>query len=207
METKKIAFMNQKGGVGKTTLIKATANYLSGVKKKSIAAIDCDIQQSLKGIYDKDIELFSEEKSFDVIACDLEELKETLDILEDKTDIEYYLIDLPGQLNDNRLLEVFDNIDVYITPFSYDRETFQSTHTFASVLKQINPESQIYFVPNKIKGSVKYDLKKQVDAALEEFGIITSQINDLVAYQRLRLYHLDKKMEEEIGEMLKFLKL
>lgn len=207
MKTKKIAFMNQKGGVGKTTLLKAVANYLSIKGKRRVVGVDADIQQSLKTIYDEDISLFSEEKSFDVVAVNLAQVTEALEHLEANTDIEYYLIDLPGQINDDRLIALMQTINIYITPFSYDRETIDSTGTFAKVLKHYNPSAEIYFVPNRIKKAVTYKEREETDELLSQFGTVTSEISDIVSYQRLRLFEIDDRIEREISKMLRFLKL
>lgn len=192
--------MNQKGGVGKSTLLKAVANFLSKEENK-LAVIDADVQRSLKTTYEEDLSIYGEEGPFEVVARDLDQVIETVEILKAKTDIEHYLIDLPGNLNNDTLLEVFQYFDHYVTPFFYDRESFQSTIVFASVLKKINSGANIYFVPNRVKKTVRYSIKEKVDAALGEMGTVLPPIPDLVAYQRLRFFEIPEGIEREIGNL------
>lgn len=195
--------MNQKGGVGKTTLIKGAANYLSGQSAK-IACIDADIQKSLKMIYDEDVSLFENEKRFEVIDRSLDTVVETVEILQDQTDIEYYLIDLPGNLNDNRLIELFKVFDNYLVPFFYDRETYQSTLVFAKVIKHINPDCNLVFVPNRVKSNVKYKIREGVKEELSKYGAVAHAVSDLVGYQRLRFFENNARVNEDMEKILHY---
>ena len=59
-----IAFANQKGGCGKSTLCLLLANYLAW-KKKSVCIIDTDIQQSLVLQRKDDEEFLDDEDTLD----------------------------------------------------------------------------------------------------------------------------------------------
>ena len=60
-----IAFANQKGGVGKTTLCILFADYLAW-KKKDVVLLDADDQRSVTTKREKDVEFFGEEPPYEV---------------------------------------------------------------------------------------------------------------------------------------------
>ena len=60
-----IAFANQKGGVGKTTLCILFADYLAW-KKKGVVLLDADDQRSVTTKREKDVEFFGEEPPYEV---------------------------------------------------------------------------------------------------------------------------------------------
>jgi chromosome partitioning protein len=75
-----------------------------------------------------------------------------------------------------------------ICPFSYDEFSFESTVPFALVLKKINERVRILFVPNRIKANVKYEIKSEVNEALNQIGTVTEAIGDRIDFQRTNTF-------------------
>ena len=173
---------NQKGGAGKSTLTLLLANYLTLTKKCKVTVMDMDYQQSIAQKYEK-AKILENKEPYEVIAASLEHypaMSET--IKENPKDI--VLIDLPGKLDDDGLIEIFETADLVICPFAYDELSFESTVFFSLVLRKINPEVSIAYVPNRIKANVKYETQVDVDKQLSNFGKITSPIPDRIDFQR-----------------------
>jgi chromosome partitioning protein len=71
-----------------------------------------------------------------------------------------------------------------LCPFSYDEFSFDSTILFSVVLKKINKDVPVFFVPNRVKGNVKYETQTEVEHQLIRFGSLTAAISDRVDFQR-----------------------
>lgn len=178
-----IVFGNQKGGAGKSTLATLCGNYLSLVKKRNVVVIDMDYQRSIYSRYEEE-KILENETPYEVIELDLDKFPQVYPKLKEQKDT-FVIIDLPGKLDDENLMPVLQHADVFIIPFSYDKQTYQSTTLFNLVTSKLNPEAKKFFVPNRIKGSVKYDTKEAVDKDFSEYGVITKSINDSVNFQRI----------------------
>jgi chromosome partitioning protein len=97
----------------------------------------------------------------------------------------YVIFDLPGKIDDNNLVTVYQNADLVICPFSYDKLTFESTLVFTQVIRHINVDVPIVFLPNRLKMSVNYTIREKVDNVLSDYGVIAPAVTDRVALQRL----------------------
>jgi len=177
---------NQKGGAGKSTLTLLLANYLTLAKKCVVTVIDMDYQQSIAQKYEK-AKLLENTASYEVIAAGLEDYPDMQEVLSATAD-QLVLIDLPGKLDDDGLIPVFQSADLVICPFAYDEFTFESTVLFSVVLQKINPKTVIIYVPNRIKANVKYETQKDVDEQLGKFGHITAPIPDRIDFQRTNTF-------------------
>ncbi|MBT2560117.1 ParA family protein [Pedobacter sp. ISL-68] len=173
---------NQKGGAGKSTLTLMLANYLTQAKKCAVTVIDMDYQQSIAQKFEK-AKLLENAEPYEVIAANLENYPDMLEILKASGD-QVVLIDLPGKLDDDGLIPVFKSADLVICPFAYDEFSFDSTILFSVVLRKINPDVTISYIPNRIKANVKYDTQVEVDEQLSKFGNISSAIPDRIDFQR-----------------------
>ena len=174
---------NQKGGAGKSTLTLLLANYLTLAKKCIVTVIDSDYQLSLSQKYEK-AKLLENPELYEVIAASLEDFTVMNEVFaENKKEI--ILIDLPGKLDDDGLIPIFKSADLVICPFAYDEFSFESTILFSVVLRQINPQVPISYVPNRIKANVKYETQKEVDEQLRKFGKVAESIPDRVDFQRV----------------------
>ncbi|WP_443938823.1 ParA family protein [Pedobacter sp. MW01-1-1] len=178
---------NQKGGAGKSTLTLLLANFLTLVKKRKVTVIDMDYQQSLAQKFEK-AKSVEHPQQYEIIAAGLEHFPSMYTIL--SQDMEHIvIIDLPGKLDDDGLIPVFSAADLILCPFAYDEFSFDSTVLFSVVLKKINPTGQLIFIPNRIKGNVRYDTAEDVQAQLSKFGKITATISDRVDFQRTDTFH------------------
>ncbi|RDC54324.1 ParA family protein [Pedobacter chinensis] len=174
---------NQKGGAGKSTLTLLLANYLSQVRRRRITVLDMDYQQSIVTKYEK-AKVLENPEPYEVIPCDLKHFPVLLEAIQRKKG-ELLLIDLPGKMDDDGLIPVFLSADLILCPFNYDEFSVDSTLLFAMVTQRINNHAPLLFVPNRIKTTVRYETRQQVDQVLERFGKLCPGIADRVDFQRL----------------------
>ncbi|TKC08012.1 ParA family protein [Pedobacter polaris] len=177
---------NQKGGAGKSTLTLLLANFLTLAKKRTVTVIDMDYQQSIAGKYEK-AKLLENAEPYEVIAASLEHYPVMLSILTQNKE-QIVIIDLPGKLDDDGLIPVFQSADLVICPFAYDEFSFDSTVLFSVVLKKINANAPINYIPNRIKGNVKYETQKEVEEQLSKFGDISTPLPDRIDFQRTNTF-------------------
>jgi len=179
-------FGNQKGGVGKSTLTVLSANYLTLAKDREATIIDMDYQQSIAQKYDK-AKILENAEPYEVLPSTLDTYPILHNVLS-KNKSHAVLIDLPGKLDDDGLIPVFQSADVMICPFSYDEFTYESTVLFTVVFKRINPKARIFFIPNRIKANVKFEIMAEVNEQLAKFGQITAPIPDRIDFQRINTF-------------------
>ncbi len=174
---------NQKGGAGKSTLTVLLANYLSATKGCTVTVLDMDYQQSISQKFEK-AKILENEEHYQVLAFSLHDFPQMEGTIL-RNPKELVLIDLPGKLDDDGLIRVFKAAEIAICPFSYDEFSFESTVPFALVLKKINPDVQVLFVPNRIKANVRYEIKEEVNEQLNQIGMVTAAISDRIDFQRI----------------------
>lgn len=177
---------NQKGGAGKSTLTLLLANYLTESRQKPVTVIDMDYQQSLVQKFDR-AKVLENAEPYGVHAMALDQFPKRKKELKDNAEV-LFLIDLPGKLDDDGLIEVFKAADLVICPFSYDEFTFESTVFFSLVLKRIKPALTIVYVPNRVKANVKYEIMADVNEQLALLGEVTDGIPDRIDFQRATTY-------------------
>ncbi|HMI04866.1 MAG TPA: ParA family protein [Pedobacter sp.] len=177
---------NQKGGAGKSTLTLLLANYLTSVRNCKVTVIDMDYQQSIVQKYQK-AKLLENAEPYEVLAANLEQFPAMLSVLNENPN-DLVLIDLPGKLDDDGLIPVFQSADLVLCPFCYDEFSFQSTILFAVVLQKINPAVDISFVPSRIKANVRYETMTEVDEQLGNFGMVSLPIPDRVDFSRVNTF-------------------
>lgn len=182
-----IVVANQKGGVGKTTICILLANYFAYLQKKETVCIDFDPQGSLYYKYKEDESIYSDKLGYPVIKKDLNQSRPLLQRLADSDNNGIVIIDTPGSFDNDNVIPIFQSADLIICPFSYEQTTFESTYVFVKVIKRLNIKADIIFIPNRLKTNVKYSLIESVNKILEQFGTITSEIDDLITFQRLSL--------------------
>lgn len=177
---------NQKGGAGKSTLTLLLANFLTQVKNCKITVVDMDYQQSISQKYDK-AKLLENDEPYEVVEASLESYPVLRRILGNNPK-EIVLIDLPGKLDDDGLIPVFNSADLVICPFAYEESTFESTVLFTVVLKKINPKMAMVFVPNRVKANAKFEIMQEVNEQLSKFGHITGILPDRIDFQRTNTF-------------------
>ncbi len=199
----KITIANQKGGAGKTTHCMLFANYLTLEKSKEVLVLDLDFQSTIKATWDEDREKFDNDPLYEVLDLDLDQSAALKKKLENVNG--YCIIDLPGKMDDDNLVPVYQNSDLVICPMKYDRKTFKATHVFAQVVKAINPNLPIVFLPNEIDSRVKYLNKVECDTVLSEFGVMAPPISRLVAYERIDTLDIPEGAKPELFRAYDFI--
>jgi chromosome partitioning protein len=177
---------NQKGGAGKSTITLLLANYLTGAKQREVTIIDMDYQQSIAQKYER-AKLLENTEPYTVVAASLEHFPGMKNIMSTNAR-QVVLIDLPGKLDDDGLIAVFESADLVICPFSYDEFSFESTILFSVVLRKINAKVPLVYVPNRVKANVKYETRMDVDQQLAKLGSVTSTLPDRVDFQRVSTF-------------------
>lgn len=169
-----ITFGNQKGGVGKTTLAIAFANYIKQNSDKNISVLDFDFQNSFFKQFEEDKKagltpLYEVEKigkenfKFTQDTAILQQLKESADI---------FLFDTAGNINgDYAQLLLYS--DVIIIPYQYSPNDMRSTVTFVGALLEVlNVKSKLLFVMNNMRKDDNYTLKSLMESDFERVGTV-----------------------------------
>jgi chromosome partitioning protein len=201
-----IAFGNQKGGAGKTTLCALLANYLALEKQVPVLVLDMDVQQSLMTLRNRDA-IAQSDMPYPIQRMQLAEYPQYRSIL-NKSDA-YVLMDLPGTLNDVDLRTILQDADYIICPFRYDFISVVSTLDFTDVVQVYAPQKMknkdIFYVPNIVKAQVTYDQQLKTNALLSETGVITSSIPDRVCLQRIKTNTLTPEQKDLVGFTFNFI--
>lgn len=177
---------NQKGGAGKSTLTLLLANYLTLAKKCAVTILDMDYQQSIAQKFEK-AKILENAEPYQVLAANLDVYPDMREVLNANGE-QIVLIDLPGKLDDDGLIPVFQSADLVICPFAYDEFSFESTVLFSVVLRSIHPKVKITYIPNRIKANVRYETKMEVDEQLSKFGVVTESLPDRIDFQRTNTF-------------------
>lgn len=177
---------NQKGGCGKSTIALLLANFFTLGKQVKVTLIDMDYQQSIAQKFEK-AKVLENEAPYEVIPAQLAHYPMLKELIR-KSAKEVVMIDLPGKLDDDGLIPVFQSADLLISPFSYDEFSFDSTVLFAIVLRKINPDMPIIFIPNRVKANVRYETQQEVNEQLAKLGAITPPLPDRIDFQRVTTY-------------------
>lgn len=177
---------NQKGGCGKSTVALLLANFLTLVQKLKVTLIDMDYQQSIAQKFEK-AKVLENEPPYEVIPAQLSHYPVLQELIR-RSAGEVVMIDLPGKLDDDGLIPVFQSADLLISPFSYDEFSFDSTVLFAIVLRKINPKIPILFIPNRVKANVRYETQLEVNEQLAKLGLITPSLPDRIDFQRVNTF-------------------
>jgi len=178
---------NQKGGAGKSTLTMLLANYLTMIKEFKVTVLDMDYQRSIFTLYER-AKILENPELYEVIEAEAEYFPTVFEILKKQTD-RIILIDLPGKLDDNSLVPVYQAADLILIPFVYDAMTYDSTIVFSIVMRKINPDVKFVYVPTRIKTNVKYETKQDVDKEFGTFGAVTEAITEKIDFQRVNTQH------------------
>lgn len=193
-----VTFANQKGGVGKTTLCAAFANYLvtMGVR---VIVIDCDFQHSIVKRRSVDIRKYGEENlPYEVVAFnanDKDGMAALMEKLRNDPSIDIVLMDSPGSLKADGLSTMFANSDFIIVPFHYDVTTVPSTATFLMFVNRLKEavggrmNARLIMVPNMNDGRVgkKTELLmwEKTQETFSRYGMVTDKIPKRADMERI----------------------
>lgn len=202
-----ITFANQKGGVGKTSLLILFSHYLSALRKDKILMIDADHQRSLLNQRKVDQENFPDcDFGGDIIELNLEEPSVVGEFMEElRGETEPVLIDAPGNLTEPGLIQVLAYSDVIVVPYQYENKVLESSGTFISVIAQLREKLEIspklFFVPNRIKTGVGLKNEKshwaEIDEIFARHGTVTPLVKDLVCFSRVNTITITKEQSEQ----------
>lgn len=181
-----VAFANQKGGVGKTTLCVCFANYLSA-KGLKVSIVDCDRQQSIARCRKRDLETHADViPPYVVTGHRIIDRKVMYDIIKDiyqnHTD-EIVLIDCPGSMTEDWIIPLLCNTDVLVIPYHYDNITISSTSEFILFADRINKSAKkanpmsLFLIPNlqdkRIGRKEEIERWEKIRRSYSEYGVVT----------------------------------
>lgn len=204
-----ISFANQKGGVGKTTLLVLFANYLAS-KGERVLVVDADHQKSAFYLREEDLKQFPDQETpYEIIEQSLEDpIEVTRTLRELNQQGGYILVDTPGNLTEQGLLQVFSLSEYIIVPYQYERKSLDSTGTFVHVMAQLKEALKkakrevpsLLFIPLRIKlgEGLKHEKEvwAQTDEALLNHGEVLPQIKEASCLKRVNTLILFKDQEK-----------
>lgn len=193
-----IVFGNQKGGCGKTTNCIQFANYLAEKGIDSLV-LDLDFQQSIADRRKEDLEMYDNEPRYEVIHTSIEQVASVIKDFGTVND-GHLIIDLPGKLDDDTLTSILQSADVVVCPFRYDKLTMDSTALFIKVLEYLKVKAKLFFLPNNINKSIRYETKQQVIEILSNIGFVTKEIPSRVAMERVNTLVINNEAVEVVTE-------
>lgn len=208
-----VLFVNEKGGVGKSTLCISFACYLA---KRGIDCwvYDTDPQQTLVTARQEDQ---AKEPSiplpFEVSFSPITKLVDKLTLL--KNDKRIYLLDLPGASLSSVSLNFIYEAKMIVVPFKYERFIMQSTEAIFNVLNDMrgnfpNTELTTMLVPNNINPSVgtKEEREKEWPQWRESLGpnaIFAPTIKDRSCMKRKSTLYMTKDEELLVKDSFDFM--
>ena len=168
-----VAVSNQKGGVGKSTMLVALASLLNYTMDKSVAIVDCDAtQRSLFNLRERDKEMVERNKRYMTLleeqrlrGCKIypikrvkpEDARAAAGEFAKTGEYDIIFIDLPGSMDVPGVLQTIFNVDYVLTPIAADNFVMDSSFSFASSVvrflaeKKGIPLKDIYMFWTKVK--------------------------------------------------------
>lgn len=171
-----VTFGTQKGGVGKTTLAVAFANYLSIVKKKKVHVFDFDYQKSFYNKWKED-EVLDLPKLYDVEIVEDEKAEMIFEyqrICDMSASEDIYIVDLAGTL-DERYLDILSMSDFVVVPFEYSDVSTKSTITFINIMLQLESSAEMIFIRSRYDKGYFYKNQEGMDNEIKKYGKIISE--------------------------------
>lgn len=203
MKNRIIAFANLKGGVGKTSICIAFANYLT-LARIPVVVVDADsLQQNIVAFREKEKEKFKDsEEPWKVLSLEttysndkekkeiVNKIKETLTGL--KQVPATILIDCPGNASDDALKYIYNAADYLVIPMDFSEFTVHSTKTFAELIQAMKDggltKAKLFFQPNKFDERRKQLSREEVKHILKKYGVIGTRINNRADIERISTY-------------------
>ena len=203
-----VAVSNQKGGVGKSTMLVTLASLLNYSMDKSVAIVDCDsTQRSLFNLRERDMEMVEKNKKYMVLleeqrlrGCRIypirqakpENARQVAGELAAKADFDIVFIDLPGSMDISGVLQTIFNVDYVLTPIAADNFVMDSSFSFASSVvrflaeKKGIPLKDIYMFWTKVKRRSNVEVLKNYSELMEKAGlkVLKSSIPELCRYEK-----------------------
>lgn len=193
-----VAVSNQKGGVGKSTMLVALASLLNYTMDKSVAIVDCDAtQRSLYNLRERDKEMVEKNKRYMTLleeqrlrGCKIypikrvrpEEARATAGEFAETGEYDIIFIDLPGSMDVPGVLQTIFNVDYVLTPIAADNFVMDSSFSFASSVlrflaeKKDIPLKDIFMFWIKVKRRSNLKVLKNYSELMEKGGIESIEI-------------------------------
>ena len=197
-----ITFGTQKGGVGKTTIAIALANYLALDKKRKVFAYDFDSQKSFYKRWEIDNKNSELPQLYEVKVVDTEadlpfDNVEDLQILKESQDI--HLFDLGGML-DAKYSWLLCYSDILVIPFEYSTVSIESTMVFVDVVgRGLESEASLVFIRNRYDKNYKYPNQEYMDNILQDYGeLVPTPIYKRNDLQKINTREFKKDMKDAI---------
>lgn len=189
-----VAFANQKGGVGKTTLCALFANYLT-LRKHKVVVVDCDNQRSFVAKRERDLKKYPEtEPPYEVRSLDVTNTeKVATEVLRLKKEDAVVLLDTPGNLAQAGLVQLLAVTDFLIVPYQFESTSIQSTGIFITFVhrlrRQLHREiGQMVFVVNnwdaRFGRKTELDLYAKTENSLTKLGKVAPRIGHRADIER-----------------------
>ncbi|MCS6832071.1 MAG: ParA family protein [Flammeovirgaceae bacterium] len=191
MSAKIISFANQKGGVGKSTLLLLTAAALHRRTNKKVLVIDCDPQKSIHDVYTQE---GGNSEAFDVISFNWRQPKpevnfdKTIALAEKKYDVIF--LDIPGKLDGREIYFSILVSDIVIVPIVASALDIKATIDFLKTLPQIREikekegfKLEVYGVINKKDQTYEHKRLKEL-TGIGGLQLFYSPLSNLVRYKR-----------------------
>lgn len=171
-----VTFGTQKGGVGKTTLAVAFANYMATVEQKKVHVFDFDYQKSFYNKWKED-EVLDMPKLYEVEIVEDDTVEEIFDfqkICDMSASEDIYIVDLAGTL-DERYLDILSYSNFVVVPFEYSDVSTKSTITFINIMLQLESSAQMIFVRSRYDKGYLYKNQEGMDNEIKKYGKIISE--------------------------------
>lgn len=204
-----IAFGNQKGGVGKTTLAELLASLLHYEMGYKVFVVDCDDgQHSFATLRERDLrEISSREQlqsqlaeyyetrgvvAYDVFASSVEDAVRLANEKSEGGDIDVVIFDLPGRADSTSMFEFVINMDYLIVPVDMDRQSLATSLTFARMMQRTASRIEgahlkgIYILWNRVKSAATQDVIYEYNDKFREqleLNVFNSLISDMVRFR------------------------
>jgi len=159
MKNKRIMVLNQKGGVGKSTLSYIIGEFINNEKRSLI--VNIDQTQSAEEINPGEITLDLIDEDLDLLA--------TLDSLSE--DIEVIIVDTPSnfkpkQIDYERMVSIIDTIDLFIVPLKKGERSMSDSFVTLDLMFSQDVTSRtkpfdLLFVLNDYKTTERKDIAKE----------------------------------------------
>ena len=187
-----IAFEKPKGGVGKSTLTALFAGYVHAMGENNIkiGVVDIDDMQNTMGRLrqSESDETENMKDEYEVMNISSSEFINQLDFLKENFDI--ILVDFPGNLKQNGVIETLHFIDIVIMPFEPNNTDLSATlYFYENVYKNIIKARK----DNGMKTTVRGVMNRVLPNVLEFKEIMKNKEN--LPFQLMDSYIKDSRVD------------
>lgn len=210
-----VAFANQKGGVGKTTLCALFANYLV-LKNHKVIVVDCDNQRSFVAKRERDRKKYPEtEVPYEVQAIEVKDqdvVTKAMETLRSQEAI--ILLDTPGHLAQNGLVPLFALTDFIIIPYQFESTSIQSTGRFITFIHRLRKAistmtGEMIFVVNnwdaRFGRKADLELYAKTERSLTELGKVAPRIGHRADIERANTMFLMDQQGQLISDCFDYI--